>query len=225
MFSNKDSKELSSSKQHVKVLEKTLLLSHLHTIIRDKDTNMTDFVNASNLIIHRLIDESLSILPSTSITVNTPCGEYTGDKISFDTICAVSVVRAGDAMLHVLRNILPSATCGKILIQRNESTAEPILFHSKLPADIKDKWILLLDPMLATGGSAVKAIDVLREHGVAENKIIFVNLVAVNEGIAFLHSKYPTVKIVTSEIDAILNEKKYIVPGLGDFGDRYFGTV
>ena len=113
---------------------------------------------------------------------------------------------------------------GKILIQRDEKTAEPHLLYSKLPPDIADRYCLLLDPMLATGGSVLCAIEVLLQAGVSADRIIFVNLIASPEGLANLQARFPQVRIVTGVIDEGLNEQKYIVPGLGDFGCRYFGT-
>lgn len=120
--------------------------------------------------------------------------------------------------------ILSSVRIGKILIQRDEETALPKLYYSKLPHDVVDRYCLLLDPVLATGGSAVKAIEVLLAHGVHEDRIIFLNLLAAPEGIEAVLSRFPKVQIITAVVDEGLNAKKYIVPGLGDFGCRYFGT-
>ena len=115
---------------------------------------------------------------------------------------------------------------GKILIQRNEETAEPVLYYSKLPSFISERPVLLVDPMLATGGSAICALDVLvNDFHVPPQNIVFMNVVAAPEGIERLCSAYPDVKLVTLQIDEGLDEKKYIIPGLGDYGDRYFGTV
>lgn len=113
---------------------------------------------------------------------------------------------------------------GKILIQRDEETALPKLFYVKLPHDIGQRYVFLLDPMLATGGSAIMAIDSLKERGVTADRIIFVNLVSCPEGLTNLFRAHPQIKVVTAAIDEGLNERSYIVPGLGDFGDRYFGT-
>jgi uracil phosphoribosyltransferase len=114
---------------------------------------------------------------------------------------------------------------GKILIQRDEATAQPKLYYSKLPPDVATRNILLCDPMLATGGSAKCALQVLVDAGVPPARIIFINVVSCPEGIELLHAAFPEVTIVTGEIDPILDEHKYIVPGLGDYGDRYYGTV
>ena len=127
-------------------------------------------------------------------------------------------------MLGVVRDMLPSVAVGKILIQRDEATALPHLMYSKLPPDVATRPVLLLDPMLATGGSAVAACKVLVDAGVPPTNIVFVNIVCVKEGLEAIAKAYPDVKVVTGAVDPTLNEKKYIVPGLGDFGDRYFGT-
>ena len=121
-------------------------------------------------------------------------------------------------------SIAPEATVGKILIQRDEETAKPVLFYSKLPP-LANKNIALLDPMLATGGSANAAIKVLIDKGAEEHRITFLNVLSCPEGIKAIQSEFPKVTIVTGEIDIGLNEKSYIVPGLGDYGDRFYGTV
>lgn len=121
-----------------------------------------------------------------------------------------------------LRDCCRSVRLGKILIQRDEETATPKLFYVKLPDDISERYVLLLDPLLATGGSAAMAVDVLLEKGVKQDKIIFLNVLASPEGISVFKEKYPKIKIITGMIDDCLNDKKYVVPGLGDFGDRYY---
>ena len=127
-------------------------------------------------------------------------------------------------MLGVCRAMLPSVAVGKILIQRDEATALPALLYSKLQPNLRGRPILLLDPMLATGGSAVAAVRVLVEKGARPEDIVFVNLVCCREGLQALHDAFPALRVVTSAVDPILDDHKYIVPGLGDFGDRYFGT-
>ena len=139
-----------------------------------------------------------------------------------EKICAVSILRAGDSMAQSVREVAQKVKIGKILIQRDEETAKPALFYYKLPKDIKERYVLLLDPCLATGGSAAKAIEVLESFGVPQKKILYVNLLAAPEGIVHISRKFPEMRIVTSAIDEKLNEKKYIIPGIGDFGDRYF---
>ena len=211
---------------NVTVLRETKLTRALHTAIRDKAASRHQFVTASNRLTRLLIEEALALLPSEEVTVETPCGPYAGCRLpDEERICAVSILRAADCMLGVVRDMMPDISVGKVLIQRDEATAQPVLMYSKLPPSVGElAGVLLLDPMLATGGSAVTAVRVLCERGVKPESIIFVNVVSCEEGLRALAAAYPQVKVVTGAIDPILNEKKYIVPGLGDFGDRYFGT-
>eukprot|EP00019_Armaparvus_languidus_P006386 CAMPEP_0168601798 /NCGR_PEP_ID=MMETSP0420-20121227/13654_1 /TAXON_ID=498008 /ORGANISM="Pessonella sp." /LENGTH=232 /DNA_ID=CAMNT_0008640269 /DNA_START=33 /DNA_END=731 /DNA_ORIENTATION=- len=207
------------------LLKQTPQLVALHTIIRDKTVSREDFIFYSDRLIRLLVEEGLNQLPYEPKTVTTPTGvEYKG--VSFGShICGVSIVRAGEAMEASLRSVCKSVRIGKILIQRDEATALPHLIYVKLPIDIKTRKVLLMDPMLATGGSACRAVAVLKDHGVPEENIIFLNLIAAPEGIAMMQEKYPAIKIITSQIDTHLNDKKYIIPGIGDFGDLYFGTT
>jgi len=205
-------------------------LSHNHqvkgllTIIRDMTTIREDFIFYADRLIRILIEDGLSYLPFKDSTVTTPTGcQYKGVQFT-SKLCGVSIVRAGESMENGLRQVCKSIRIGKILIQRNEETAQPELFYAKFPKDIHERLVLLLDPMLATGGSVVKAVETLIEHGVKQENIFFFNLVAAPEGIINLASKYPKTTIITAEIDEGLNKDKYIVPGIGDFGDRYFGT-
>ncbi|KAJ9075498.1 Uracil phosphoribosyltransferase, synthesizes UMP from uracil [Entomophthora muscae] len=133
-------------------------------------------------------------------------------------------MRAGESMEQGLRDCCRSVRIGKILIQRNEQTHQAELFYEKLPGDIASRYCMLLDPMLATGASAIKAIEVLISHGVPQEHIIFLNLVCCPEGLEAVLSKFPDLKIVTAAIDTGLDQNRYIIPGLGDFGCRYFGT-
>ena len=206
------------------VLPMTPQLIALHTIIRDRATSRDDFVFYSNRIIRLLIEEALSLLPFDIVAVTTPTSTAFNGYEFTAKLVGVSIVRAGESMEQGLRDVAKGVRIGKILIQRDEETALPSLFYSKLPRDIADRQVLLLDPMLATGGSAMMAIKVLKDAGVREENIIFVNLVACPEGVDNLFRQYPNIKMVTSFVDPVLNEASYIVPGLGDFGDRFFGT-
>ncbi|KAI9098329.1 uracil phosphoribosyltransferase-domain-containing protein [Phlyctochytrium arcticum] len=208
----------------VVLLEQTSELKALMSIIRNKDTQRGDFIFYSDRVIRLLVEEALNHLPFVNKTVTTPMGAPYEGLAFKGQICGVSIMRAGEAMEQGLRDCCRSVRIGKILIQRDEETAQPKLFYAKLPPDTHERFCLLLDPMLATGGSANKAIEVLLNHGVTEEQIIFVNLICAPEGIAKVLEKYPRLKIVTAEIDAGLDENRYIVPGLGDFGCRYFGT-
>ncbi|TFK24242.1 armadillo/beta-catenin/plakoglobin [Coprinopsis marcescibilis] len=210
--------------QSVFTLPQTAQLEALYTIIRDKETSRGDFLFYSDRIIRLLVEEGLNHLPVVSRTIETPTGaKYEG--VGFlGKICGVSILRAGEAMEAGLREVCRSVRIGKILIQRDEETAQPKLFYSKFPPDIASRYVLLLDPMLATGGSAIKAVEVIKENGVPEERIIFINLISAPEGLKTFTSRYPAVKVITGWIDQGLNEKAYIIPGLGDFGERRYCT-
>ncbi|KAL2140612.1 hypothetical protein VTI28DRAFT_3576 [Corynascus sepedonium] len=206
----------------VTILPQTPQLIALLSIIRDKSTQRGDFIFYSNRIIRLLVEEGLNHLPTVEHTVTTPVGRPY-DGLSFQgKICGVSIMRAGEAMEQGLRECCRSVRIGKILIQRDEESAQPKLFYDKLPEDIADRWVLLLDPMLATGGSAIMAVDVLKARGVPEERILFLNVLASPQGIQNFATKFPKLRVVTAFVDQGLDEKNYIIPGLGDFGDRYY---
>jgi len=169
-------------------------------------------------------------LPQRETEIQTPCATIQAKELSIpeSDICIVSIVRAGDSLMESIRECLPEATVGKILIQRDESAKEksPKLFYSKLPPNISSKQVILCDPMLATGGSVSTAIEVLvDEGGVNVENIRFANVISCPYGIRVMKEKFPDVQIITACIDDELNEEKFIVPGLGDYGDRYFNTT
>ena len=210
--------------ENLTILPYTPQLEALFTIIRNRDTKRNEFLFYSERIIRLLIEEALNHLPTQKKTVTTPTGtQFTGTEF-VGKLCAVPIVRAGESMEKAVREVCRAIRIGKILIQRDEETAQPTLFYQKLPEDIANRHVLLLDPMLATGGSVCKAIEVLKEHGVEEGKIIFINLISCPKGIETFMKFVPKAKIITGFIDPELNEKAYIIPGLGDFGDLYFGT-
>eukprot|EP01099_Mayorella_cantabrigiensis_P004908 TRINITY_DN3781_c0_g1_i2.p1 TRINITY_DN3781_c0_g1~~TRINITY_DN3781_c0_g1_i2.p1 ORF type:complete len:232 (-),score=48.48 TRINITY_DN3781_c0_g1_i2:188-883(-) len=207
------------------VLKPSPQLTALHTIIRDTNTSREDFIFNSDRLIRLLIEEGLNFLPFTQKEVITPTGcKYEGYSFA-NPICGVSIIRAGESMESALRAVCKSIRIGKILIQRNEETAQPQLYYFKLPEDIGSRQVLLLDPMLATGGSAIKAIEVLIQHKVEESKIVFLNLIAAPEGLREISKHFPHITILTSAVDVRLNDRKFIEPGVGDFGDRYYGTT
>ncbi|MFE7414935.1 uracil phosphoribosyltransferase [Streptomyces laurentii] len=210
---------------HVHLLPQTDQLRAIHTIIRDRDCAREDFVFYARRVMRLLLEHGLDLLPFTKKQVTTPVG-VTYDGLEFATkICAVPVIRAGEALEGELRDIHPGIRIGKILIQRDKQTKLPHLYYSHLPEDIADRHVLLLEPMLATAGSALAAIDVLKDAGVSEDRIIMVNFIASPEGIARVGAERPHVKIVTSAVEERLNEHAFMIPGIGDFGDRYFGTT
>jgi len=212
-------------KLYVQRLTRSII--HNHTVIRDGKSTRKDFINYSKRILRSLLDDALCLLPFEQVDITTPTQlVYQGLRIDTVNICGVSILRSGASMEGVFRETVKDVPLGHILIQRDESSKDKAakLMYVKLPPDIANRRVLLLDPMLATGGSAISAITVLVERGVPVENIIFVNLVSCPEGIDKLFAKYPTVTLVTSMIDEGLNEHKYILPGLGDFGDRFYGT-
>jgi uracil phosphoribosyltransferase len=221
---HKRNADLQTRYPNLHILPSNNQIRGLLTIIRNANTSREDFIFYADRLIRLLIEQGLSYLPFKDCTVRTPTGcDYKGVEFT-QKICGVSVVRAGESMENGLRQVCKSIRIGKILIQRDEATAQPTLMYVKLPKDIHTRNVLLLDPMLATGGSIVKAIEALEKAGVKPERIIFLNLLAAPEGIAHLSSLYPQVTVVTCEVDDGLNANKWIIPGIGDFGDRYFGT-
>ncbi|EGD73718.1 uracil phosphoribosyltransferase [Salpingoeca rosetta] len=210
---------------NVTVLRRTPHLRHIMSILRSVDTEPPKFAATADLIARLVVAAALEHVEYEDLKVTTPTGTtYDGTRPA-KQICGVSILRAGESMEHILREWMPSVVIGKVLIQRDEETALPKFVFDKLPSKICNCQVILLDPMLATGGSAMKAIEVLHSHGVPLANIVFCNIIASPEGIDTLTKRFPEVKVVTAEVDDHLNEKKYIIPGLGDYGDRYFGTI
>ena len=198
---------LTEKYAQLSVIPQTTQLRAMMTLIRDRRTRKEQFVFYANRIIRLLIEEALNELPFEPETIITNVNsEYHGARFA-QKLCGVSIVRAGESMEAGLRMVCRGCRIGKILIQRCEETADPKVFYTKLPSDIDKRFTLLLDPMLATGGSACTAVKILKEHGVKEEKIIFVNLIAAPEGIQELTIRFPAVKIITAAIDKGLNEK------------------
>lgn len=206
------------------VLEMTSQLRTLMTIVRDKNTKRNDFIFYADRINRLLIEEGLNFLPTREKIVETRTGEkYIGSEF-VGKICAVPIIRAGLSMENVIRQVAKKIRIVHILIQRDEETAEPVFHKAWLSEEINDRYVLILDPMLATGGSANATIRTLKENGIEEDRIIFINLVAAPEGIRNVLEAFPGIRLITAEVDKGLNNQAYILPGLGDFGDIYFGT-
>ena len=190
--------------------------------LRDKETPPEHFRRAATRISVLLAAEALRDAPHTAVTVQTPIGPAPGRRLKPD-IVVVPVLRAGLGMLDAVLELVPDARVGHIGLQRDELTAVASRYYSKLPARLSNSYVLMIDPMLATGGSAVEALTVLQEAGAVHVRIVCI--VAAPEGIAMVERHHPDVMIFTPVIDERLNEHKYIVPGLGDFGDRLYGTL
>jgi uracil phosphoribosyltransferase len=168
-----------------------------------------------------LAAEATRDIPAEPVSVRTPIGSADGRRIRGDVV-VVPVLRAGLGMLDAVLELIPSARVGHIGLQRDELTAVASQYYSRLPPDIAGSFVLMIDPMLATGGSAVAALDRLRDAGARDVRMICI--VAAPEGVALVEQHHPDVHIYTPAVDCGLNEHKFIVPGLGDFGDRLYGT-
>eukprot|EP00903_Cladosiphon_okamuranus_P014518 g13466.t1 len=203
-------------------------LAHLFTRIRNRDTPPHVFRFYASRMMRILAEEGIACLESSRQFITTPtAATFSSVYVDESNVCVVSILRAGDALAEAAQACIPTAPVGKILIQRDEESRDkrPVLFYKKLPPKIATMQVLLCDPMLATGGSALMAIRCLLEAGVKESAVVFVTVVVCPEGIGAVRAEFPEVTIVTGAIDDCLDERRYILPGLGDFGDRFFGTV
>lgn len=192
------------------------------TQIRRKDTPTKMFKELVSEISSLMCYEITRDLETESYEIETPICKTEGYKIKGDDLVLVPILRAGLGMVEGIQNLIPNAKIGHIGVYRDHDTLQPVEYLCKLPAQMENRNIILLDPMLATGGSAVKAIEILKQHHV--KKIRLACLVGCPEGVQFVHEIYPEVSIYLAAMDEKLNENGYIVPGLGDAGDRLFGT-
>jgi uracil phosphoribosyltransferase len=204
----------------VHIVEHPLVHDALATL-RDVSTTPQVFRHMAMRISLLLAGEATRDVPSRSATVQTPLGPADGRRIA-DGVVVVPVLRAGLGMLDAVLELIPTARVGHIGLQRDEMTAVASQYYSKLPPDLTGAFVLMIDPMLATGGSAVAALDLIRRAGGKDVRMICI--VAAPEGIALVEQHHPDVQIYTPVIDQGLNAHKFIVPGLGDFGDRLYGT-
>jgi uracil phosphoribosyltransferase len=205
----------------IHIVDHPLVQDALATL-RDKRTTPEYFRRAATQISVLLAAEALRDLPTTDVTVETPLAPAGGRRMSTDVV-VVPILRAGLGMLDAVLALVPQARVGHIGLQRNETTAIASQYYSKLPPGIDESVVLMIDPMLATGGSAVAALDVLRLAGATRVRIACI--VAAPEGVRLVEQRHPDVRVYTPVVDQFLNAQKYIVPGLGDFGDRLYGTL
>jgi uracil phosphoribosyltransferase len=189
--------------------------------LRDVTTAPPAFRRAAARISLLMAAEALRALPTAVTTVTTPLGPADGRVVRADVV-VVPVLRAGLSMVDAVLQLLPAARVGHIGLQRDEATAVASRYYSKLPPNISDSHVLMVDPMLATGGSSAAAIDLVKAGG--GRRISLVCVISAPEGVALLQARHPDVEIYTPVVDRELNAHKFIVPGLGDFGDRLYGT-
>ncbi|MGD8781422.1 MAG: uracil phosphoribosyltransferase [Ignavibacteria bacterium] len=197
------------------------LLKHSLTILRDKNTGTEEFHRHSAMVSQIIILEAIKSIEPAEIEIETPLEKTNGYKLH-ESIVFVPVLRAGLALLEAAKNFLPFSSVGFIGLERDERTAKAREYYKKFPPDITEKIVIVLDPMLATGGSMLDTVKAVKQAGA--NNVRAVCVVAAPEGISRLQDNCPDVKIYTASVDSHLNDVNYIVPGLGDFGDRYFGT-
>ena len=199
------------------------LIAHKLSIMRNKKTGSKDFRELLNEIAMLMGYELTRDLPLEEITIETPLQKTKAYTISGKKLAIVPILRAGIGMVDGLLDLVPVAKVGHIGLYRDPETHLPVTYYCKLPADIDQRIVILVDPMLATGGSASDALTKLKEHGCTHIK--FMCLVAAPEGVAKVQADHPDVDIFTAALDEKLNDHAYIVPGLGDAGDRIFGTI
>ena len=198
------------------------LIQHKLTIMRDETTTTDNFRRLLREISQMLAYEVTRDLPTEMITINTPLATIESPVISGKKLCLVSILRAGNGMLDGMLDVLPAARVGHIGLYRDPETLEPVEYYFKMPDDIGARLVIVVDPMLATGNSAIAALHRLKESGATTIK--YVCLLASPEGMAALRAAHPDVPVVAAAMDERLNEHGYILPGLGDAGDRMFGT-
>ena len=198
------------------------MIQHKLTIMRKKETGSKDFRELLNEIALLMGYEITRDLPLDEIQIETPMGEMVAHRVAGRKLAIVPILRAGLGMVDGLLTLVPVAKVGHIGLYRNEETHQPVFYYCKLPFDIQERMVIVTDPMLATGGSASDAIGMLKEKGCSNIRLMC--LVAAPEGIKKVQADHPDVDIYTAAIDDHLNPDAYIVPGLGDAGDRIFGT-
>ena len=198
------------------------LAAHKMSILRDAQTPSHRFRQTLHELSWLLAFPAFEMLQLASVEITTPLETMTAQTLSDPMPCIVSILRAGNGLADGFSQICPEASLGHLGLYRDHDTLQPVSYYSSLPDRMDKRQVILVDPMLATGGSATMAIETLRNMGVAD--IVFACLVAAPEGVAALHGAHPDVPIVTAALDRELNDQAYILPGLGDAGDRIYGT-
>jgi uracil phosphoribosyltransferase len=198
------------------------LVQHKLTLMRDRETSTAGFRRLLREISLLLAYEVTRDLPLTMRSIETPLTDMQSPALEGKKLALVSILRAGNGLLDGVLELIPSARVGYIGLYRDEATLQPVQYYSKLPAELAERVTIVLDPMLATGNSSAAAVTLLKEAGATD--IRFLCLLAAPDGVARMAAAHPDVRIVTAALDKRLNDKGYIVPGLGDAGDRMFGT-
>jgi len=198
------------------------LIQHKLTLIRDKNTQVKEFRELVDELSNLMAYEVTREIELKEIEIETPIGKTKSKVIAGKNIAIVAILRAGLGMVDGILRLIPPAKVGHIGMYRDPETLKPVEYYAKVPSDIKDRKVIIVDPMLATGGTAVVCIDYIKKCGATDIK--FMCIIAAQEGVNMIKKYHPDVKIYTATIDEKLNSHAYIVPGLGDAGDRLFGT-
>lgn len=198
------------------------LVKHKLTIMRDKNTSTSDFRRLLREISHLLCYEATRNLPLKMVEIETPLTPMQSPKLDGKKLVFASVLRAGNGLLEGMLDLVPSARVAHVGLYRDHDTLEAVEYYFKAPEGLDNRLVIVVDPMLATANSAISAVDKLKERGA--NNLRFVCLLAAPEGVERFNNAHPDVPIITASIDSHLNEKGYIMPGLGDAGDRMYGT-
>ncbi len=198
------------------------LIQHKLSVLRDRDTNVRDFRALATEITMLMAFEALRDLPLEDAVVQTPVAPAHVKRLAGKKLALVGILRAGLVMVDGILGLVPNARVGHIGLYRDPATLKPVEYYTKLPSDIAERHVFLLDPMLATGGSAAKAVTVLQEHGASSIKLLCI--IGAPEGIEVVQTAHPDLDIILAARDERLDEHGYIVPGLGDAGDRIYGT-
>ena len=198
------------------------LLQHKLTVLRDENTGTKDFRTTVSEIAMLMCYEATRDLPLEEVEVKTPIGPAKCKSLAGKKLAVVPILRAGLGMVDGILTLIPSAKVGHIGLFRDEETLEPVKYYCKMPPDIAEREVIIVDPMLATGGSATAAIQFMKEYGCTNIKMM--NILAAPEGVKRIEQDHPDIEFYVAALDEKLNERGYIVPGLGDAGDRIFGT-
>ena len=217
--------QLAQEPRTLHLLPSTHQIQGLHTFIRDRNTQRDEFIFYSKRLMRLTIEHALSLLPFREAAVDTPQGQpYAGLRLDSGSVCGVSILRAGETMEQALCEVCKDVRIGKMLIQTNHETDEPELYYLRLPRDIKEYYVFLMDATVATGAAAMMALRVLLDHDVPEDRIFLCSLLMARSGVHNIAYAFPKVRIITSAVDPDVNDMFYVIPGIGNFGDRFFGT-
>ncbi len=212
---------MSTNTKNITVLDHPLI-QHKLSVLRDETTSVRDFRSLCTEITMLMAFEAMRELPLEPAVVTTPVGPANVQRLAGKKLALIAILRAGLIMTDGILNLVPNARIGHIGLYRDHDTLQPVEYFRKVPSDIAEREVFVLDPMLATGGSAVAAITILKNLGVKNLKLLCI--IGVPEGVKAVHDGHPDTHIILAALDEKLNEKGYIVPGLGDAGDRIYGT-